>query len=91
MTPSTFDTPSAARELQARGIGAEQAEAIVKSIRQSSGDHVTSDQFDAHFSDLRAHIDTELARLSAAIYRASWLQGAAIVGVLAGLLTLTRA
>ena len=90
MTPSTFDTLSAARDLQAKGIGAEQAEAIVNAIQQSSGNHVTSGQIDARFSDLRAHIDTEIARLSASLYRALWLQGAAIVGILAGLLTLTR-
>ena len=42
---------------------------------------------DGRFSEQRAYIDMGLARLSAVFYRALWLQGAAIVGVLVGLYT----
>lgn len=105
MAASTFDTLGAARELEAKGIDAGQAEAIVNVIRKSSGEQVTVEQFDARFAEvdirfaevdarfaeLRAHIDTGLDRQSAALHRALWLQGGAIVGVLVGLYTLTGA
>ena len=105
MAASKFDTLGAARELEATGIGAGQAEAIVNVIRKSSGEQVTADQFDArfagidvrfaeidvHFAELRAHIDTGLERQSATFHRALWLQGGAIVGVLAGLFTIAGA
>ena len=98
MANSTFDTLSVARELESKGIEPDQAEVIVKAIRRSSGDHISADQFDARFSEQqtyvggrfseqRAYIDMGLARLSAVFYRALWLQGAAIVGVLVGLYT----
>ena len=112
MAASKFDTLGAARELEATGIGAGQAEAIVNVIRKSSGEQVTADQFDARFAgidarfagidvrfaeidvrfaELRAHIDTGLERQSATLHRALWLQGGAIVGVLAGLFTIAGA
>ena len=56
MATSTFDTLSVARELEAKGIEPDQAEAIVKAIRQSSGDHISADQFDARFSEQQAYI-----------------------------------
>ena len=121
MATSTFDTLSVARELEAKGIEPDQAEAIVKAIRRSAGDHISAGQFDARFSEQRAciggrfseqqtyiggrfseqqtyidgrfseqraYIDTGLARQSAVFYRALWLQGAAIVSVLAALYAL---
>ena len=112
MAASKFDTLGAARELEATGIGAGQAEAIVNVIRKSSGEQVTADQLDARFAgidarfagidvrfaeidvrfaELRAHIDTGLERQSATLHRALWLQGGAIVGVLAGLFTIAGA
>ncbi len=112
MAASKFGTLGAARELEATGIGAGQAEAIVNVIRKSSGEQVTADQFDARFAgidarfagidarfaeidvrfaELRAHIDTGLERQSATLHRALWLQGGAIVGVLAGLFTIAGA
>ena len=110
MATSTFDTLSVARELEAKGIEPGQAEAIVKAIRRSAGDHMSAGQFDARFSEQRtyidgrfseqrtdidgrfseqrAYIDTGLARQSAVFYRALWLQGAAIISVLAALYAL---
>ena len=99
MANSTFDTLSVARELEAKGIEPDQAEAIVKAIRRSSGDHISADRFDARFSEQqayidgrlseqRAYIDTGLARQSAVFYRALWVQGAAIISVLAALYAL---
>ena len=57
MATSTFDTLSVARELEAKGIEPDQAEAIVKAIRRSAGDHISAGQFDARFSEQRAYID----------------------------------
>ena len=95
MASSTFDTLSAARELESKGFEPDQAEAIVFTVRQSSGDHITADQFDARFSEMRAYVDSGLTavrahidRQSAMFHRALWIQGVAIVGVLAGLYAL---
>ena len=43
---------------------------------------------DRRFAELRAHIDAGLAAQEAKLYRALWLQGGAIVGVLTGLVGL---
>ncbi len=43
---------NAARELEAKGLAPDQAEAIADAVRQSSGAHVTADQFN----------DTDLSR-----------------------------
>lgn len=43
---------------------------------------------DQGFAELRAHIDAGFAAQEAKLYRALWLQGAAIVGVLTGLVGL---
>ena len=71
----------------------------MNTIQRSTGDLVTSDQFetrnaemrtyvDGRFAELRATIDKGFAAQEAKLYRALWLQGAAIVGVLTGLVGL---
>lgn len=59
MAASTFDTLGAARELEATGIDADQAEAIINVIRKSSGEQVTAEQFDTRF----AEVDTRFAEV----------------------------
>ena len=139
MAPFTFDTLSAARELEAKGVDPGQAEAIVTAIRKSAGEHITAKQFDDRFTESQTHVDGRFSefrtyvdgrfsefriyvdggfselrsyvdvrfieqqanfdskfselralidRQSVMFHRALWLQGVAIVGVLAGLYAL---
>ena len=139
MAAGAFDTLAAVRELQAAGIQAGQAEAIVTAIHRSSGEHVSSSELRSELAELRshvdvsaselktevaelrshvdvsvselkaelgelrshvdvsvsalrselaelrAHIDTSIAGLRGELYRALWLQAAAIVGALTAL------
>ena len=106
MAAGAFDTLTAMRELQAAGIQAGQAEAIVTAIHRSSGEHVSASELKSEMAELRghvdvsvsalrselaelrAHIDTSIAGLRGELYRALWLQAAAIVGTLTALDTL---
>ena len=90
VAPSTVDKPSTARELEAKGIESDQAEAVVNATRQSSGKHIAAHRLDAHFSEFKAHFDAGLTRQRAGLYRALWLHGTIIVVVLAGLYTLAE-
>lgn len=65
MSQESFDTLSAARRLQAAGIGEEQAAAIVGAVRLAVSDLVTVERFEAGLAELRAHMDTGLAELRA--------------------------
>ena len=66
MSAGPFDTLSAAQDLESAGIERKHAEAIAKAI---------------HHGDERAATKADLAGLRADLYRASWMQGAAIVAV----------
>ena len=57
MSNSAFDTLGAARKLKAAGMEAEQADAIVEVMRQSAGQFVTVERFDAAIAMLQARID----------------------------------
>ena len=61
---TTFDTLRTARELEAAGLDAKQAEAIAVAIRDGQGNLVT-----------RSYLQAEL-------FRALFIQGVAIVGLL---------
>ncbi len=63
MATDTFDTLAAARELQAAGIQAGQAEAIVTAIRQASGEHVTITDLRVELTRLRGHVGTSVTEL----------------------------
>lgn len=60
-----LDTLAVARELTAGGVDRNQAEVIAGAIGHAveQGDHVTSDQFRAGLSELRAEVRTEIAAL----------------------------
>ena len=74
MTASTFDILSAARKLEAAGIERRQAEAHAEALREAA----TADR-----DELATKAD--LAELRADLYRALWIQGGAIVAILAAL------
>ena len=69
MTGTTFDSLAAARDLEAAGIERRHAEAIAASMRDAAG---------ADREQLATK--TDLAELRADLYRALWIQAAALVG-----------
>ena len=69
MSAATFDTHQAVRRLEAAGIETRQAEAIVSEVR----DAATAD-----WAELATKAD--LAGLEARMYRALWIQAAALIG-----------
>ena len=69
MSAATFDTHQAVRRLEAAGIETRQAEAIVSEVR----DAATADR--AEFAT-----KADLAGLEARMYRALWIQAAALIG-----------
>ena len=69
MASPSFDAFSAARALEAAGVERSQAEAITSAINHS-GDYSTK---------------ADLVALEARMYRAPWIQGGIIVGIIATL------
>lgn len=70
MTANTFDSLTAARELETAGIERTHAEAIAAQLRTAA---------DTDPADLATKAD--LAVLRAELYRALWIQAAALIGV----------
>ena len=81
MTASTFDTLSAAQDLEAAGFERRQAEAIAKAINH--GDERTATKAD--LATAIAELKADNASLRADLYRALWIQGGAIVAILTAL------
>ena len=71
---ATFDTLTAARELEAAGMDRKQADAVVGAIRESRGQLVS-------IADLSA-FET---RITATLYRALWIQAAGIIATITAL------
>lgn len=81
MATYTIDTHATIRELEDAGMDSRQAEVVVAAISRS-------DAAPAPKSDLKAEMGTiraEIADLKAEIFRALWIQGAAIVALSVGL------
>ena len=70
----TFDTLTAARELEAAGMDRKQAEAVAQAIRAGQGELATS-----------ADLSALEAPLTATLYRALWVQAAGIIAAIAAL------
>ena len=81
MTASTFDTLTAAQDLEAAGIERRQAEAIAKAINHGDERAATKADLATAIADLKA----DNASLRADLYRALWIQGGAIVAILTAL------
>ena len=87
MPSPSFDTFSAARALEAAGVERSQAETIASAIAHND-ELATKHDFrglKSEFSGLRSEFKADLANLEARMYRALWIQGGAIVGVIAAL------
>ena len=82
MASPSFDTFSAARALEAAGVERSQAETIASAIAHN-GDDVLATKHDVR--GLRSEFKADLANLEARMYRAFWIQGGAIVGIIAAL------
>ena len=81
MTASTFDTLTAAQNLEAAGIERRQAEAIAKAINHGDERAATKADLATAIAELKA----DNASLRADLYRALWIQGGAIVAILTAL------
>ena len=81
MTASTFDTLSAAQDLEAAGSERRQAEAIAKAINHGDERAATKADLATAIAELKA----DNASLRADLYRALWIQGGAIVAILTAL------
>ena len=77
MAASTFDTLSAAQDLEAAGIERKHAEAIAKVV--SHGDERAA---------TKADLEAAIAGLRADLYRALWIQGVGIVAIVGGFIAI---
>ena len=87
MASPSFDTFSAARALEAAGVERTQAETIASAIA-INGDIATKHDIralKADISNLESRMDARFSSLEARMYRALWIQGGAIVGIITAL------
>ena len=61
MASSEFDTLAVASDLQAAGVQAAHAEAIVSAVAQATGRLVSESRFDTAITDLRQDMESGLA------------------------------
>lgn len=78
---AAFDTHAAVRGLEAAGIDTKHAEAIVETMQ-------TARTVDMDQLATKADLQAGLATLRADLYRALWIQGGAIVAIIAGFVTI---
>ena len=78
MAAAVFDSLTAAETLRDSGIEAEQAAASAHTVNQAAGDNLAT----------KADLTAAVAELRAELYRALWIQGAGVVGVLGTLLAI---
>ena len=85
MTAAAFDTLRAARDLEAAGFERRQAEAIATAINHSDEHNATKADIktlEADIKALEARVDAKLEALEGRIYRALWMQGAALAALI---------
>ena len=85
MTAAAFDTLRAARDLEAAGFERRQAEAIATAINHSDEHTATKagvKALEADIKALEARVDAKLEALEGRIYRALWMQGAALAALI---------
>ena len=76
MNAATFDTYTAAKRLRDAGFDERQAEAAVSMVRDAAGADREQLATKADLAEVRA----DLAGLEARMYRALWIQAAALIG-----------
>ena len=82
MTESTFDALTAARDLKAAGFAPDQAEALAAQLRTAAGADHAALATKADLEATKADLEAGLAGLEGRIYRALWMQGAAIAALI---------
>ena len=80
MNAATFDTYTAAKRLRDAGFDERQAEAAVSMVRDAAGAEREQLATKADLDALESRVDAKLASLEARMYRALWIQAAAIIG-----------
>ena len=91
MTATTFDTLTAARDLEAAGVERRQAEAIAGTVRQAINADRDALATQADLAGLESRIDVKLEALEGRIYRALWIQGIGIVAIIGGFIAIAGA
>ena len=85
MSATTFNPLETAHDLEAAGFERHQAEAIAKAIGHGDERAATRTDLDTAVTGLRSELRADLAGIEARMYRASWIQGGAIVAILTAL------
>ena len=92
MAASAFNPLETAHDLEAAGFERRQAEAIARAIDHGDERAATkadldtvATTLDARMTTLDARMTTLEARMTAALYRALWIQGGAIIAILTAL------
>ena len=80
MNAAAFDTYTAAKRLRDAGFDERQAEAAVSMVRDAAGADREQLATKADLDALESRVDAKLASLEARMYRALWIQAAAIIG-----------
>ena len=80
MNAAAFDTCTAAKRLRDAGFDERQAEAAVSMVRDAAGADRGQLATKADLDALESRVDAKLASLEARMYRALWIQAAAIIG-----------
>lgn len=78
MASTEFDTLAAAGDLQAAGVQAAHAEAIVSAVSKATGRLVSENRFETAITELRHDMDAGLARQAAALEAGLARQAAAL-------------
>ena len=83
MASTEFDTLAAAGDLQAAGVQAAHAEAIVSAVSKATGRLVSENRFETAITELRHDLDAGLARQAAVLEAGLARQAAALETALA--------
>ena len=80
MSTATFDTLTTARELEAAGVERRQAEAHAEALRRAVSADRDESAMKADLAGVRDELRAGLAGLETRMYRALWIQAAALIG-----------
>lgn len=100
MATTTFDTLKAVEGLEAAGMDARHAKAVVNTVAEAFSDTVATKadiaaleaSTKADIADLKAemaNLRADMSNLKAEMFRALWIQGGGIVALIVGLLKFT--
>ena len=89
MATITFDTLKAVEGLEAAGMDARHAKAVVNTVAEAFSDTVATKSDIADLKAEMANIRADMSNLKAEMFRALWIQGGSIVALIVGLLKFT--